>query len=149
MSKDFPLHLKSSLDRRVVDIGTALDLPVVDLDSTGLVAELLDSDQPALLWAIGSLQESPIDPLWLVDWEVGVKTSLDPSQYKSLDVVSKLSDSFKIGTRIAIRDYTGEEAGLVLEGWIIVIGVAAAPSQPDRLSGVRLLSVQARVQRLL
>lgn len=145
----FPLYLKSAVDRLIVDLGTEMGLPVVDMDSAGLMAELLDSDQAALVWAIGSLQEAPMDPLWLVDWDVGVKTSLDPAQYKSLDVVSRLAESFKVGTRIEIRDYTGDVVGDTVHGWLHIISAAAAPSQADRLAGVRLMNVQARAQRIL
>lgn len=143
----FPLCVKSTLDKIISDLGTTLSLPVVDLDSAGLVAELLDSDQPAIVWAIGTLTEDPIDPLWFVDFDVGAKTSLDPAQYKSLDIVSSLTTSFRVGTLFSIKDYSGVSAGTTELGQIIVTALASAPSQPDRLSGIRLLNIQARIVR--
>jgi hypothetical protein len=147
MAHKFPLYVKSSLDRLISDLGTQLSLPVVDLDSAGLVAELLNSDQPAIVWAIGNLAEEPMDPLWFVDFEVGAKTSLDPAQYRSMDIVSQLLQEFYVGMTVEVFDYSGAVPGSAQEGIIYVTGVAAAPSQPDRLSGIRMLNVQARAVR--
>lgn len=146
MSK-FPLYVKSTLDFVANGIATDLGLPLVDLDSAGLVAELLDSDQTAVVWAIGSLSEAPVDPLWYVDFDIGVKTSVDPAQYKSLDVISELTAGFRVGTVISIRDYTGDVVGQETLGQLFITGVIASPSQPDRLSGIRMLNVQGRVLR--
>lgn len=142
----FPLCVKSTLDFVTTQLATELGLPVVDMDSAGLFAELLDSDQSAIVWAIGSLSEAPIDPLWYVDFDIGAKTSLDPAQYKSLDIVSEISDAFKVGTEFVIKDYSGDTAG-AMQGRLFVTAVVASPSQPDRLSGVRLINVQARAIR--
>lgn len=145
MSK-FPLQLKSTIDYVALQTANGLGLPVVDMDSAGLFAELLDSDQTAVLWAIGNISENPVDPLWYVDFDVGAKTSLDPAQYKSLDLVSTLSSAFKVGTEIEIKDYSGDMVG-PLVGRLFITNVMASPSQPDRLSGIRLLNVQARAMR--
>lgn len=142
----FPLCVKSTLDFVTTQLANELDLSVVDMDSAGLFAELLDSDQSAIVWAIGSLSEAPIDPLWYVDFDIGAKTSLDPAQYKSLDIVSEISDAFKVGTEFIIKDYSGDTVGAT-HGRLFVTAVIASPSQPDRLSGVRLINVQARAMR--
>ena len=142
----FPLCVKSTIDYVTMQLANELDLPVVDMDSAGLFAELLESDAPAIVWAIGSLSEAPIDPLWYVDFDIGAKTSLDPAQYKSLDVLGELSAAFKVGAEVVIRDYTGDTAGAPA-GTLFLSAVVASPSQPDRLSGVRLLNVQARAIR--
>lgn len=147
MSSKFPLCVKSSLDFFANQLASDLDLPLVDLDSAGLVAELLESDQTAVVWAIGSLSEMPMDPLWYVDFDIGAKTSVDPAQYKSLDVVSTLASAFKVGTSIDIKDYSGDVAGTSLLGQLFVTNVVASPSQPDRLSGIRLINVQGRIMR--
>lgn len=146
MSNKFPLHVKSTIDYLANQVAEGLSLPVVDMDSAGLVAELLDSDQTAIVWAIGTLSEAPADPLWFLDFDIGVKTSLDPAQYKSLDVLGELSAAFKVGAEVVIRDYTGDTAGAPA-GTLFLSAVVASPSQPDRLSGVRLLNVQARAIR--
>lgn len=143
----FPLCVKSTLDKIISDIGATLNLPVVDLDSAGLVAELLDSDRPAIVWAIGTLTEDPMDPLWFVDFDVGAKTSLDPAQYKSLDITSSLTNHFMVGTFYTVKDYSGVTAGTNDLGQIMITALASAPSQPDRLSGIRLLNIQARIVR--
>lgn len=142
----FPLYVKSSIDHLATQIAAGLGLPVIDLDSAGLFAELLDSDQTAIVWAIGTLSEAPLDPLWFLDFDIGAKTSLDPAQYKSLDVLSELSAALRVGAEIMVRDYTGDIAGPPA-GRLFVSGVVASPSQPDRLSGLRLLNVQARAIR--
>lgn len=146
MSSKFPLCVKSTLDYVAMQLANELNLPVVDMDSAGLFAELLDSDQPAIVWAIGSLSEAPSDPLWYVDFDIGAKTSVDPAQYRSLDIVSEISDAFRVGTQFTVRDYSGDIAGNPV-GQMFVTAVIASPSQPDRLSGVRLINVQARAMR--
>lgn len=143
----FPLCVKSTIDYVTMQLANELNLPVVDMDSAGLFAELLESDAPAIVWAIGSLSEAPIDPLWYVDFDIGAKTSLDPAQYKSLDIVSEISDTFKVGTEYLIKDYSGDTVGAV-QGRLFITAVIASPSQPDRLSGVRLINVQARAIRV-
>lgn len=146
MSSKFPLSVKSTIDYVAMQIATELGLTVVDMDSAGLFSELLESDATAIVWAIGSLSEAPVDPLWYVDWDIGVKTSLDPAQYKSLDVLSSLTDTFKVGQEIDIKDYSGDEVG-PFQGSLIISSVIASPSQPDRLSGIRLINIQARAMR--
>jgi hypothetical protein len=138
--------VKSTLDYTAMQIAQTLSLPVVDMDSAGLFAELLDSDATAIVWAIGSLSEAPTDPLWFVDFDIGAKTSLDPAQYKSLDVVGTLTATFKVGKEITVKDYSGNTAGPAV-GSLFITNVIASPSQPDRLSGVRLINVQARAMR--
>jgi hypothetical protein len=148
MSSKFPLAVKSTIDYVAMQIATPLNLAVVDMDAAGLFAELLESDDTAIVWAIGSLAEAPMDPLWYVDFDIGVKTSLDPAQYKSLDVLSSLTDTFKVGKIVEVRDYSGDVAGTAIEGRLFVSSVTASPSQPDRLSGIRLINVQCRVMRI-
>lgn len=143
----FPLYVKSSIDKLAFDLGSSNDLPVVDLDSAALVAELLDSDQTAILWAMGNLSESPMDPLWYVDFDIGVKTSHDPAQYKSLDVTSMIASAFGVNTNIQIKDYSGDNPPTEVFGNLVITSIVASPSQPDRLSGIRLLSVQGRAIR--
>ena len=147
MGSKFHLYLKSSIDHKAVQIANTLGIPVVDLDSSGLVAELLESDAPAVVWAMGNLTEAPMDPLWFLDFDIGAKTSHDPAQYKSMDITGVLADAFRVGTTIQVRDYTGDTPGTEVHGEVIINGVAASPSQPDRLSGVRLINVQARAVR--
>lgn len=142
----FPLCVKSTIDYVTMQLANELSLHVVDMDSAGLFAELLESDAPAIVWAIGSLSEAPIDPLWYVDFDIGAKTSLDPAQYKSLDIVSEISDAFKVGSQYTVKDYSGDTAGGEV-GRLFITAVIASPSQPDRLSGVRLINVQARAMR--
>jgi hypothetical protein len=146
MSSKFPLAVKSTIDYVAMQIATPLNLAVVDMDAAGLFAELLESDDTAIVWAIGSLSEAPMDPLWYVDFDIGVKTSLDPAQYKSLDVLSVLTNTFKVGQQFAIKDYSGDEVGAQY-GSLFISNVMASPSQPDRLSGIRLVNVQARAMR--
>ena len=147
MNSKFHLYLKSSIDQKAVQIANALGVAVVDLDSSGLVAELLESDAPAVVWAMGNLTEAPMDPLWYLDFDIGAKTSHDPAQYKSMDITGVLADAFRVGTTIPVKNYTGTSPGTDIHGEVIVSSVAASPSQPDRLSGVRLINVQARAVR--
>lgn len=142
----FPLCVKSTIDYVTMQLANGLSLPVVDMDSAGLFAELLGTDQTAIIWSIGNLSEAPVDPLWYVDFDIGAKTSLDPAQYKSLDVISEISDAFKVGSQYAVKDYSGTTAGSQV-GSLFITAVMASPSQPDRLSGVRLINVQARAMR--
>lgn len=146
-SSKFPLAVKSTIDYIAMQIASPINLTVVDMDAAGLFAELLESDETAIVWAIGSLSEAPMDPLWYVDFDIGVKTSLDPAQYKSLDVLGALTNTFKVGMQFEIKDYSGDEVG-DLYGSLFISSVITSPSQPDRLSGIRLINVQARVMRI-
>lgn len=144
MNPKFPLYLKSSIDRVVTAFAQPLNLPVVDLDASALLAELLESDAPAIVWAMGTLSEAPKDPLWFVDFDIGAKTSHDPAQYQSMDILGSIAGLFTIGTSITVEDYTGDTNDGEVYGDIYITNISASPSQPDRLSGIRLLNVQAR-----
>ena len=143
----FPLYLKSTLDKLLNGIGTTWSLPVVDVDSAAMFADLLESDQAAIVWAVGSISEVPMDPLWAIDFDVGIKTSLDPAQYQSMELSSALSTALAPGSQISVFDYTGTTAGTALQGQLYITSAVMQPSQPDRLFGIRMLNVQGKAVR--
>ena len=143
----FPLYLKSTIDKLLNGIGTAWSLPVVDIDSAAMFAELLESDQAAIVWAIGSITEAPLDPLWAIDFDVGIKTSLDPAQYQSMELSSSLSTALAPNSQIPVFNYSGAQIGTTLQGKLYITSAVMQPSQPDRLFGIRMLNVQGRAVR--
>lgn len=144
----FPLIIKSTVDYLAGLLATEVGVPFIDLDGAELSAGLLETDQSALAWSLATLSEDPRDPLWTMEFEIGAKTSNDPSQYTSLDLVSLVRKQFYVGAVMDVMDYTGTAAPTVKAGKLIISSVATAPQQFDRTSGLRLVSVTAKVMRL-
>lgn len=143
----FPLDLKSTLDFNAAALATSLGLPFVDLAAASFESDILESDQPAICWEFATIQEVPIDPMWEVTFDLGAITMLDPAQYVSLDIVGKISDTFKQGTRIPIFDYTHATASTIPLGVMTITHSSVIPQQQSEASGVRFVTVTAKALR--
>jgi len=141
---DFALVLKSTIDYYAKQIADSKGLPFVDLDSMIANGQTLQSDQPSVCWDLGNLIEDPRDPLWLVTFNVGAITGLDPAQYVSLDLIGEFVDIFKSGSTFQIMDYSQASMPTQILGTMFVISSAVAPQEQDRAAGVRYVTVTAR-----
>lgn len=143
----FPLDLKSTLDFQVSSLASNLGLPFVDLAASSFDSSILESDQPAICWEFATIQEHSIDPMWLVTFDVGAITHLDPSQYLSLNIVGNLLEKFKQGNRIEIYDYTQATVSPLQLGAMTVTQTNVIAQQQSEASGVRFVTVTANALR--
>jgi hypothetical protein len=146
----FPLAVKSTIDKLLIDFATTLTpaLDVVDLDDPVNMAELLASEKPAVVWEM--LQLEPLDgscALYVAVFNIGAKTTNDPSNYGILALVGKLGAVFRPGTSFQIRDYSGALPGAEDLGYMYISGPRVVPQQFDQQSGVRMATVEAKIMR--
>lgn len=142
------LALKSTIDKIVHALAEELDFAYVDLDGESLNADLLASDETAIAWSLVALTESPRDPLYQVEFEIGAKTSSDPAGYTSFEIVGKVTEAFASNSRVDIYDYSGVPEPTTREGVLLIGASGVNPQQFDRTSGLRLISIVARAQRI-
>jgi len=146
----FTKAVKSTIDFYALQLAVSKGLPFIDLASERFSTDVLESDQPAVCWEFASISEDPMDPLWLVMFDIGVMTALDPSQYESLDYVSMFIDTFKAGKSFIVCDYSlaPDEENLPVEaGSLFIVSSGVTPQQADRVSGLRFVTVTARASR--
>lgn len=147
MPNDFTLALKSTIDKRGVELATALGVAnFVDLDDTANAAVKLQSPDDCIVWQFHSLDEDPVDPMYTAIFMIGAKTTTDPSNYTMMDFISQVKASFRTRGRIEIKNYSGAVAGPLLgDMYISQSGVEA--QEFDKESGYRFVSVVAKAVR--
>lgn len=141
----FALSLKSTLDKLVFDLATDNSLAYVDLDGAYLSPDVMESTASALAWSLTTFSGNPQPPLYRLEFHVGGKTSDDPAQYKSLDIVSLITDLFAPDSYFDILDYSGEGTPTIKLGQLHVTSSESLPAQFDKVSGLRLVRVNAQV----
>lgn len=147
--EDFPVALKSTIDRIGFDLGQAESPPVnfVDLDNVVNTTALLKSEDTAFIWSMAVLTDAPKDPLYAVSFQIGARTVNDPANYDIMRLVGKLKEAFKVDASLDIFDYTGVSVGPKV-GVMLVSRVTVLPQEFDKVSGIRMISLEGRVQRL-
>lgn len=143
----FGLAVKSTIDYHAKQLANGLSLPFIDIASPEFETLVTESDQPAICWEFSSFIEAPRDPMFHIDFEIGAMTALDPAQYVSLGIAGAISNAFKIQTRIPIRDYSGVNAPTIDVGALYVMSNGMIPPQADKATGIRFVTVSAKVTR--
>lgn len=143
----FSLVVKSTLDYLAKQVADSKGLPFIDLASPEFDTAVTGSDQPAICWEFADLREDPIDPLWTVSFEIGAMTFLDPAQYVSLDIVGAIADAFRQGTIFVVKDYSGVNMPTQVLGRGFITSSMITPQQSDKITGIRFVSVTARITR--
>ena len=145
---DFISYVKSTIDKMGVDIAEAYgnNTKFVDLDDTVNIAEIMAGTDSAIVWSMLALVEEPIAPLYLLNFGIGAKTTSDPGNYNMSDLLDAVKSAFEKGKTVDIRDWSpGGDSGVAKRGTLSVADVSVDPQLFDKASGIRLISVTARV----
>jgi len=144
---EFISYVKSTIDKAGVDIANAFGggTRFVDLDDSVNTAELLAGTDAAIVWTMLSLDDAPVPPLYLLNFGIGAKTTLDPGNYALADLLSAVSGVIKKGTTMPIKDYSPGGDGTTQRGTMTFTDVSVDQQLFDKESGIRLISVIARV----
>lgn len=147
--QSFPVALKSTIDKVGYGLGQAEtpSIKFIDLDNVVNTTELLTSEDTAYVWSMAVLAEAPTDPLYAVSFQIGARTVNDPANYDIMLLAGKLKEVFNVGSSIDIADYTGAVAGPKI-GVLTISNVTVLPQEFDKVSGIRLISLEGRAQRL-
>lgn len=153
MANDFPLMLKSTVDKLVNDkVATLLDkyptLQWAEVDDMAHTDEVFKSDEPALLWQFGGLTPRPRAPMYDFEFAVGAKTTQDPGNYTLIALLSEIREVFAQSNVFKIFDYTLEATdpvSLVERGYLMVASNEIESQKFDKQSGIRYAVVQGKV----
>ena len=146
----FELALKSTIDRACTGLAEDIELKqYVDMDDLVNTQAAYANEDSALLWQFMSLDESPIDPLYNLYFMVGVKTALDPANYEMMRFLSAVKRVFKKGESLEIREYSGELEPTEALGSIYFTDTNLENQVVDKDRGVRMITVEARVQKFI
>lgn len=146
---EFTLATKSTLDYHIKKLADQKGLGFIDLDVDLYNAELAESDAPAFCWEFANFFEAPIDPLYSLEFDVGVRATKDPAQYMSLAMAGEVKQLFRPSAIFTIMDYSKVAAPLLEMGKLYIANSAVAPMQGDRIVGLRFVSVSARAVRVV
>lgn len=152
MADDFPLIMKSTIDKLVSDKCAALlpthpGLQWAEVDDMLQTDSIFKGDGPAILWQFGSVYESPRSPLYGVEFSVGAKTTADPGNYLLIDLLAQIRDAFAADAAFQLFDYTratGDAPDTVSKGFVRVVTNEISPQQFDRQSGIRYAIVHGK-----
>ena len=146
---DFVTAIKSTIDRYGVAVAEAYgDLLFLDLDDSYNVSQVLETDEPAVVWQLMYLDEDPVDPMFKLAFVIGAKTVNDPGNYALLRIVDSFRQVFVQNDSIDIYDYSGEDAPTKKLGYMYFTGIDVEAHIADQQAGYRLATVTARVVRL-
>lgn len=153
MADDFPMQLKSTIDRLVALKAQALlgehpTLQWAEVDDMAQTDKVFKADTPALLWQWGQLREHPKAPLYACDFAVGAKTTNDPGNYILLKLLGEIRDVFATDADYRVFDYTmpaTEPADITDRGVIRICSNEIDEQGFDRQSGVRYAVIRAAV----
>jgi hypothetical protein len=137
--------VKSTLDYTIKSLANSHSLDYIDLDGAFTMEELYASSVPAMAWSLVSFDEAPRAPLYRLEILVGGKTTADPSQYTSAEIISYLQGVFSIGSDLTVKDYTQEDMPTVALGDCYVVGFGVDSALTDGRSGLRLARVFLQV----
>lgn len=144
---DFYLAVKSTIDKLAHTIATELEIEAVELDDVTNVEEKLSSPDDLILFQLVETQPDPLDPLYSIQIEIGVKTTSDVGNYDLATLLSQVQNSITIGDTFAIRDYSTVNAPTLDLGYFYVTSVQTDPQAFDGLSGVRMQRIFGKVVR--
>lgn len=148
---DYLIHVKSTLDKvmngLVTSLGTQFTgLLGVDVDNLVESDVIFKSEAPVLLWQFLVLVATPRDPLYRLEFLVGVKTVSDAAGYQIANLSNELRQYFEVGTSIPVGDYSGTTPVLDT-GYFIIASNTFAPQRYDHMSGIRFFSIVAKGAR--
>ncbi len=145
--------IKSTIDNVSYAIAASLvaegetTLQVADLDDVMQTDAVLGAEAPALVYQLLEAVEAPRDPLWVVSFLIGVKTTSDASNYKLSTLQAKITSRFPVGSSLDIRNYFANTLPSTSEAHGTVVAAEINPQQFDAQSGIRLTKIRLAVVR--
>lgn len=145
----FYSSVKSTIDKLGMDLVSSLpEVNVgVNLDAIEDFEQFIASTNPAIVWKLISLEESPRRPLYQLTFAIGAKTTGDLSGQVMTDLISAVQDSLENGTWVDIKDYSGTAVPTDREGSLIIKSAGVDEQETDKVSGLRMLLLSAGVVR--
>lgn len=148
----FVMAVKSTIDKLAYDAAEAVitrevgdtSPKVIDLDNSTNVQELATSKNDHILMRFMYLDESPIDPLWDLEFYIGARTVNDAGNYSLMELVESFRSQVKKGADLVFYDYSGASPSDNRVGWGTVSDCTIEPHIFEGIAGIRLYRVRAR-----
>lgn len=147
--------VKSTIDKIGTGVAAQLrglhqgmTIEAVNLDATTGVEEILSSSNPAVVWQLVSLTEAPVDPLYDLMFLMGIKTTSDVSNQLMSSLISVVQETLPCREVLEIKDYSGVEAPTQIAGRMIITRSGVEEQEFDKSSGMRMIGVYAKADRV-
>jgi len=148
MIENFPVEVKSTLDKLLADLAEANNWLFFDLDGGYLLPQIMGSTEPAIVISFPGLTDSPRDPFYNVIFEVGARTSDDPSQYLTRKITGAIGKVIERNKAIQVYNYHEESPSSTdATGYLFPVNITPTPARFDQVSGLTMLQVHAEVFR--
>ena len=146
---DFFMHVKSTLDRMGNDLVTASSADSgANLDDTVNVDEIFKSDDSTILWQLVSVEEAPSDPLYIVQFAIGAKTTEDAGNYDLIAFQNEVNNLFHKNAIVDLYDYS-QGAQTTKKGSMTITEAMLTPQEFDNESGIRMQVFAAKAFRMI
>ena len=141
--------LKSTLDKQGYDLAVAQapDILYVDLDDPIQSTELFKGESSAIVLGSLVLHEDPRDPLYSFSFQMGARTVTDASNYSILSLSGQVNVLFEKGKRVSVYQYATVGAVGAVVGFMFITDVSVDDQMFERMSGIRLLTIQGKAVR--
>lgn len=151
-STAFVMAVKSTIDKIANDaadvcITRAPGEPatkVIDLDNAANIQELANSQYPFILLRFMTLDESPMDPMWALEFYIGARTVSDSGNYALTTLIESFRSNVQRGADISFKDYSGAAASDNEVGYGVVVDCTIEPHIFEGVAGIRLYRVRVR-----
>lgn len=146
---NFYLVVKSTLDKIAHDIAIDLGIGAVEIDDATNVQEALQSPDDLVMFQFVDMNPAPEDPLYSLQFEIGVKTTADSANYDLATLLSSVLEEVEIGDTFYVQDFSTLTPPTTDLGFIYITGSRVDPQAFDGAAGVRMQSVYAKAVRYL
>ena len=145
----FVQALKSTLDKAGHDLAVAQtpDILYVDLDDVAQSSVLFAGESNAIVLGSLLLNEHPKDPLYSISFQMGARTVTDPSNYQMMDLVGQVNTLFDKGSVVPIFQFATAGSVGAQAGYFLVTDISVGDHMFEKMSGIRLLTIQGRAVR--
>lgn len=144
---DFYLAVKSTIDKIAHDLATSKGIEAVEIDDVTNVENALASPADLVMFQFVDMQPEPADPLYALQFEIGIKTTADKGNYDLARLLSSVQDTVATDNTFHFRDYSTPTPPTEDVGYMYITGVQTDPQAFDGASGIRLQSVYAKAVR--
>lgn len=144
---NFYLAVKSTIDFIAHTLATAHGIRAVEIDDVTNVESALAGSDDLIMFQLVDMQPDPSDPLYNLQFEIGVKTTSDSANYDLATLLSSVQDEIAVEDVFFVQDHSTVNPATEDLGYIYITGSQVDPQAFEGLSGVRMQTVYAKVVR--
>lgn len=146
MDENFLLWLKSTIDKLGVDLAGDLGFSkFLDIDDrSDYATTLVEGNNDAVIWRVMDYSETHVRGRWAFTFVIGTSLHTDVNNTKAMRASSIISQQFRAGCTLDIKDYTGAVES-ERKGLMSIIQNSVDPALSDGMQGFRWSAITALV----